>query len=586
MTKPKRTKGDLNDLKQLRRLFGYTKRYRAMLIFGILSAAASSLLGLVFPQFVGQFVDKFNSTNANDLNTTIALLILVFFVQAIFNFLRTYLLNVSGEGVVADLRSALYQHLLSLSNHFFENRRTGEITSRLTSDIASVRGVVSTSLAQFVNQAVLLIGSIVLLFITNYKLTFLMLAVVPIVILAAAFFGKKIRQISTKFQDSIAKANANAEEAISGIQVVKSFASEDFETERYNEKIRESFQTAKKRALYRGLFAAGIFFSMFSAISLVLWYGGRLVFSGAITGGDLSKFLLYTIFVAGAVGAMVGLYSQFQEALGASKRIFELLDNNDIIPNLDNNKKLADIKGEIAFKKLSFSYDDDNPVLKDISLTAKAGEITALVGPSGAGKSTLISLIPRFYDPSQGAIYLDGVDIKDIELKNLRSHIGIVPQETQLFSGTVKENIRYGRPTATDEEVYTASKAANAHEFISNFKDAYETLVGERGVKLSGGQRQRVAIARALLKNPRILILDEATSSLDSESEALVQDALERLMKGRTSFVIAHRLSTIHNADRIVVLEDGKIVQEGPHEELVKQKGLYKDLHDMQFRNS
>ncbi len=586
MSKPKRTKGDLSDLKQLKRLFGYTKRYRSMLVFGILSAAISSLLGLVFPQFIGKFVDKFNSSNAADLNTTIALLILVFFVQAIFNFLRTYLLNVSGEGVVADLRSALYQHLLSLSNHFFENRRTGEITSRLTSDIASVRGVVSTALAQFVNQGVLLIGSIVLLFITNYKLTFLMLAVVPIVILAAAFFGKKIRQISTTFQDSIAKANANAEEAISGIQVVKSFASEDFETERYNEKIKESFQTAKKRALYRGLFAAGIFFSMFSAISLVLWYGGRLVFSGAITGGDLSKFLLYTIFVAGAVGAMVGLYSQFQEALGASKRIFELLDNEDKIPNAANKAELADVKGEIEFKELSFSYDDDNPVLKNISLTAKAAEITALVGPSGAGKSTLISLIPRFYDPSNGAIYLDGVNIKDIELKNLRSHIGIVPQETQLFSGTIQENIRYGRPNASDEEVYAAAKAANAHEFISKFKDGYETLVGERGVKLSGGQRQRVAIARALLKNPRILILDEATSSLDSESEALVQDALEYLMKGRTSFVIAHRLSTIHNADRIVVLEDGQIVQEGAHEELVKQQGLYKDLHDMQFRNS
>ncbi|HHO56188.1 MAG TPA: ABC transporter ATP-binding protein, partial [Trueperaceae bacterium] len=317
MTKPKRTKGNLSDLKQLRRLFGYTKKYRAMLIFGVLSAAISSLLGLIFPQFVGRFVDKFKSNNINDLNTTIMLLILVFLTQAVFNFLRTYLLNVSGEGVVADLRSSLYQHLLSLSNHFFENKRTGEITSRLTSDIASVRGVVSTALAQFVNQGVMLIGSIILLFITNYKLTFLMLAVVPIVILAAAFFGKKIRRISTKFQDSIAKANANAEEAISGIQVVKSFTSEDFEAERYNQKIQESFQTAKKRALYRGLFVAGIFFSMFSAISLVLWYGGRLVFSGAITGGDLSKFLLYTIFVAGAVGAMVGLYSQFQEALGA-----------------------------------------------------------------------------------------------------------------------------------------------------------------------------------------------------------------------------------------------------------------------------
>ncbi len=556
-----------------------------MLIFGIVSAAVSSGLGLIFPQFVGQFFDAFISgSSLGGLNRVVFLLIVVFAVQSIFNFFRTYLLSLTGEGVVADLRSSLYKHLLSLPSQFFENRKTGEITSRLTSDISTVQAAVSTSLAQLVNQVVLLIGSLVLIIVTNFRLTSLMLISVPVVVLGAIFFGRQVRKLSTQFQDLVADANASAEEAISGIQVVKSFTAEALETNRYHEKVMASYQLAKKRAMVRGLFVAGIFFAMFSAISIVLWYGGRLVFLGNISAGDLSKFLLYTMFVAGAVGSLTGLYSQFQEALGASKRIFELLDTESVLP--EGTALLSQAQGKVSFNDVSFRYGDrgDDLVLKHLSLEANPGEVVALVGPSGAGKSTLVALIPRFYDATEGSISLDGQDIREFKLEQLRKHIGIVPQETQLFSGSIAENIRYGRPNASDEEVQDAARAANAHTFILEFPNAYETVVGERGVKLSGGQRQRIAIARALLKNPRILILDEATSSLDSESEALVQEALDYLMKGRTTFVIAHRLSTIRNADRILVLDHGTLVEQGSHAELMTHSGLYKSLYDQQFK--
>lgn len=587
-TKDPNAKREPPDFKQLRRLFSYTKPYRTILIVGILSSAISGGLGLIFPQFVGQFFDAFISgSSMGGLNRVVFLLLVIFAIQAVFNFFRTYFLNLTGEGVVADLRSNLYGHLIYLPARFFENRKTGEITSRLTSDISTVQAVVSTSIAQFVNQAVLLIGSIVLIIVTNFRLTALMLLSVPVVILAAVFFGRQIRKLSTQFQDLVADANAIAEESIVGIRVVKSFTAEKLEAERYTEKVQASYQLAKKRALIRGLFIAGIFFAMFSAISVVLWYGGRLVFLGDISAGDLSKFLLYTVFVAGAVGSLTGLYSQIQEALGASKRIFELLDTQSDLVEPESSS-LTQVKGSIEFKDVSFHYGDrgDAPVLKNITMTANAGEIVALVGPSGSGKSTLVTLIPRFYDPSEGQILLDGSNIKTLKLHDLRSHIGIVPQETQLFSGTILENIRYGNPKATDKEVIEAAKSANAADFITDFPDKYQTIVGERGIKLSGGQRQRVAIARALLKNPRILILDEATSSLDSESEAIVQEALETLMQGRTTFVIAHRLSTIRNADKIIVVDKGELVEQGSHNELMQKAGLYKSLHDQQFKQA
>ena len=575
------------DLQQFRRLLQFVRPYRWQLTLGILATAISSGLSLLVPQFFGRFFDAFIAGQSfSRLNQVVLVLLGIFLVQAVFNFGRTYLISLVGEGVVADMRRALYRHLVSLPLRFFELRKTGELTSRLTSDVAVVQGAVSQALVQAVNQGVLLLGSVALLFVTNLRLTLLMLAVVPLVVLAAAFFGRQLRRISTLFQDKVAEANARAEEALVGIRVVKSFTAERLEAEHYGELVGASYRVALRRAVFRALFVAGIFLAMFSAVSLVLWYGGRLVVAGELSPGNLVTFLLYTFFVAGAVGAMTGLYSQFQEALGATQRIFDLLDEKSDVLEPASSKPLGSAKGHVRFEQVSFRYGDRGEawVLEGIALEANPGEVTALVGPSGAGKSTLVSLIPRFYDPDEGVIRLDGHDLRELELQELRRHIGIVPQETQLFSGTIKENIRYGKPGSSDAEVVQAAKAANAHDFILGFPDGYATIVGERGVKLSGGQRQRVAIARALLKNPRILILDEATSSLDSESEALVQAALETLMQGRTTFVIAHRLSTIRNADRILVLSDGRIVQQGSHSELMRAPGLYRDLYETQFR--
>jgi subfamily B ATP-binding cassette protein MsbA len=594
----------LGDAAQLRRLFAFTRPYRKQLALGILGVVASSALTLVVPQIVRRFFDAFVASlegSAANLNLIVVALMGLFLVQAGFNFLRTYMIAQVGEGVVADLRKALYRHLLGLSVRFFETRKVGEITSRLTSDAAVVQGAVSQALAQLVNQLALLVGSVVLLFVTNLQLTLLMLAVVPVVVLGARLFGSKLRRISTAFQDLIAEANAGAEEALVGVRVVKSFTAEELEAERYGERIGRAYQVALRRAAFRAAFFAGILFAMFSAIGVVLWMGGRLVVAGELSPGALVQFLLYTLFVAGAVGALTGLYSQFQEALGASRRIFELLDERSDLPAPQVPRPLVWVKGRVAFEGVSFRYGapsshgltpsptpsdrrGETVVLRDLSFVVQPGEVVALVGPSGAGKSTLVSLIPRFYDPTEGRITLDGTDLRAFDERSLRAQIGLVPQETQLFSGTVRDNIRYGRPTASDEEVEAAARSANAHDFIASFPDGYDTVVGERGVKLSGGQRQRVAIARALLKGPRILVLDEATSSLDAESEALVQEALEVLMRGRTVFVIAHRLSTVRSADRIFVLDEGRIVQEGTHEVLLAQGGLYAELYRKQFR--
>ncbi len=593
-----RSKYTLPEFKQLSRLFSFTKPYRKDLLIGILAVSVSSLLGLTFPMIVRELfntaflegesilLDRASLTNPTRRLNLIALLLLgIFVMQAGFNYLRVFYLAKVGEGVVADLRKHLFTHLLGLSVGFFEKRKTGEITSRLTSDISMVQAIVSQSLAQFVNQLITLVGGVIFLFILNFKLTLLMLSIMPAVILSGAYFGRRLRKISTKFQDFVASANATAEEAITGIRVVKSFTSETLEVKRYSKEIEESYQMALRRARIRAIFIPSIIMAMFAGMSTVLWVGGRLVLAGSLPAGDLIAFLLLTVFVAGSIGTFAGLYSQFQEALGASKRIFELLDEQNDMPKAQSPETIAAVNGVISFKNVSFRYGDrgEENILKDVSLEANTGEVIALVGPSGAGKSTLVSLVPRFYDPIEGSIQLDNKDLHKLSLQELRSHIGIVPQETQLFSGTISENIGYGKEGSSTQEIQKVAMAANAHEFIQGFPDGYDTLVGERGIKLSGGQRQRIAIARALLKNPKILILDEATSSLDSESEALVQQALEVLMKGRTTFVIAHRLSTVRNAKHIIVLEAGHIVQEGNHNDLLAQGGLYKELYDKQF---
>lgn len=558
--------------------------------------AVAGLLTLALPLlardlFNRAFEARGTLPQSADLNRIALLLLGVFALQALFNFLRIYLLGLVGEGVVADLRKKLYGHLLELSVPFFDSRKTGEITSRLTADVATVQAAVSQGAAQLVNQSVTLVGAAIVLFVLNAQLTLVMLAVIPPVIVAGAIFGRSLRVVSSRFQDRVAEANADAEEALGGIRVVKAFTAEGLERRRYAQAIDESFRLGRSRAFARALFVPSIILALFTGIAVVLWYGGRQVVLGALAPGDLVAFLFLTLFVAASVGTFTGLYSQLQEAIGASQRIFELLDlEGEALVSEESKRTARGVRGRVAFEGVSFGYGDlrdvdrgEGMVLEQIDLVAEPGEAIALVGPSGAGKSTLVSLLPRFYEPKAGRITIDECDLRDMDLLALRGLLAMVPQETHLFSGSVAENIRYGRPEAGDEEVIEAALAANARGFIEEFPRGFETAVGERGVKLSGGQRQRLAIARALLKDPRILILDEATSSLDSESEALVQAALERLMAGRTTFVIAHRLATVLRADRIVVLDRGRIVQQGSHSALLAQPGLYRELYRRQF---
>jgi subfamily B ATP-binding cassette protein MsbA len=574
--------------KDLLRLLSYAKPYRARLAIALLSLIIAGGLGLASPRVVGMLIDAaFVRHDSHRLNILALLLVGLFAVQAGFSFLRTYLLSYTGERIVADVRTELYNHLTSLTVSFFANRRVGELTSRLTSDVTVVQTVTTGSITEFLRSSLLLVGGVTIIFITSPRLSFLMLAIVPVVIVAAHLYGRYVRRLSTKVQDRLAEANSVLEETLSAIRIVQSFVREAYERTRYRDRIQDSLQLAVKRAVASGGFIAFIILVVYSGIVVVLWYGSRMVIAGQMTQGDLIAFVLYTFFVGGAVGGMTELYGQFNQAIGASRRVFELLDTKPEIKDPDNPEPLDYVRGHVQLIAVQFTYPDERalPVLKGVNIEAKPGEIIALVGPSGAGKSTLVALIPRFYDVSSGAILIDGHDIKSLRLADLRGTIGMVPQETTLFGGPVRENIAYGRLGATDEEIEGVARAAHAHEFIVEFPDGYATVVGERGVKLSGGQRQRIAIARALLKNPAILILDEATSSLDSESERLVQDALETLMQGRTTFVIAHRLSTVRRANRIVVLDSGRIVEEGTHEELLAGGGLYKRLREIQFRD-
>ncbi|NNC75093.1 MAG: ATP-binding cassette domain-containing protein [Acidimicrobiia bacterium] len=572
-------------MSQLRRLFGFLRRYRGWLLLAALGVAVSAALGLVFPRIMGTLVDTaLDDTDTASLDTIALVLLGVFFVQALFNYLRIYSLALVGEGVVADLRRAVFDRIVRLPVPFFDGRKTGEITSRLTSDVAVVQATVSTSVAQALFQGISMIGGIALLVLISPLLSLAVVVFLPVVIVGGAFFGRKLRRISTEFQDEVAKANAYADESIASIRVVKWFTAEKSAAGQYDRDIRSSYAIAIRRARWRAVFIPFITFVSFGTLALVLWVGGRQVLDGSLTAGDLVTFLLYTLIVAGAIGAFTGLYSQLQEALGASRRIFELLDEAPELAESDEPVVLADIEGSIRFEGVDFAYPGrEVTVLRDIDFEVAPGEIVALVGPSGAGKSTLVQLIPRFYDPPVGRILIDDVDVREQSIESLRSAMAAVPQEVQLFSGTIAENLRIGEPDASDEELIAACEAANAHDFISGFPDGYATVVGERGIRLSGGQRQRVAIARALLADPSILILDEATSSLDAESEALVQAALERLMEGRTTVVIAHRLSTVRAADRLIVLAEGEVVEEGTHDELIAANGLYARLSERQL---
>jgi ABC-type multidrug transport system fused ATPase/permease subunit len=567
-------------------VFKYADSHRWKFYVGLLFLLLTGGTALAFPKLMGMLVDCVKDKDLNAANNVALGLLAILFLQSFFSFFRVYLFVNFTENTLANLRLALYSNLIKLPMNFFSQKRVGELNSRISSDISQIQDTLTTTIAEFLRQFILIIGGVILLASESIKLTLMMLAVVPLVAIAAVIFGRFIRKYSKKVQDTVAESQVIVEETLQGISNVKAFANEWYEIARYKSKIKEIVNIAIKGGQYRGYFASFIIFCLFGAIVAVVWFGVTLSIRGEMSVGQLITFVLYSTFVGASFGGIAELYAQIQKAVGATERVFELLEEQP--ENINGNKPIVTekIKGNVTFKNVGFSYPSrkEIEVLKGVSFTAKFGQKIALVGPSGAGKSTISALLLRFYDLNSGEIIIDDKSIYDYDLEQLRGNMSIVPQDVILFGGSIKENIAYGKPDATFEEIKVAAQQANALEFINGFPEQFETLVGERGIKLSGGQRQRIAIARALLKNPSILILDEATSSLDSESEKLVQEALETLMNGRTSIIIAHRLATIRSADSILVLNDGVIAEQGTHKELLDvEKGIYKNLSNLQF---
>ena len=576
----------------LGRLLPRIRPFAARLVVALTCLVASAGIALAFPQIVRYLLDAaFVSADGELLNSIAIWLLILFAIQAVLNFVQVYLLTSTAEMVIAELRQELFAHLVHLSPGFFTERRTGELTSRLSADTTVLQTVLSYNLSEFARQTLFLIGGIVLLTLTHPLLTATTLAVVPLVVGAAFLFGRALRRASTGVQDRIAEATGTADEAFSQIRTVQSFVREAEEVRRYGIHVADVIAAAIKRARIRGTFFGTLTFSGFGAVVAVLWQGGRLVLEGSLTPGALVSFLLYALYVAGAIGSLASLFGAYQEAVGAARRVFDLLEAESSVRESVTPTRLAQpVRGEVSIENVTFRYSPTLPeVLHSVSLKISAGEVVALVGPSGAGKTTMASLLARFWDVTGGRIVFDGVDIRDLALAELRGAIGIVPQEPTLFSGTIRENIAYAAIGADgsrppEEAVHAAAKAAHAEEFIDRLPDGFDTRVGERGVKLSGGQRQRIAIARVFLKDPALLILDEATSSLDHESERLIEEAMEQLMRQRSTLIIAHRLSTVLRADRVVVLDRGVIVEEGKHSDLLAAEGVYSRLYRGQFR--
>jgi ATP-binding cassette, subfamily B, bacterial len=573
-------------LSKLGGIFRFILPYKANFFVGMLFLLLSSLTLLTFPFIAGKLIDTASGETwlVNDINSIALILLGILLVQSIFSFFRVWLFAKVSERSMRDIRIALYNQLVQLPMTFFDKRRTGELISRITADVSMLQDTFSVTLAELFRQIITLIAGVVFLMVTTPKLTLFMLATFPILIIIAMIFGKFIRKLSKQTQDELAAANVIVEETLHSIITVKSFVGEEYESNRYRKGLNKVVEVALKAAGFRGAFISFIIFALFGGIVAVMWYGATLVASGDMSIGDLVSFVLYTTFIGGSIAGLGDIYGQIQKAIGSSERVLEILLEVPEVSTTDF--QLVRVKGNINFKKVRFTYPTrpEVEVLKNINLSIPEGDKVALVGHSGAGKSTIIQLLLRFYPVQDGEVEIDGKSIQDWNLKQLRSNIGIVPQEVLLFGGSIRENIAYAKPDATEEEIINAAKKANAWQFIRKFPEGMDTKVGERGVKLSGGQRQRVAIARAILKDPAILILDEATSSLDSESEALVQEALDELMKNRTTIIIAHRLSTIRKVDRIYVLKDGEIVEKGSHEELsLQENGFYANLVRLQF---
>ncbi|WP_313268916.1 ABC transporter transmembrane domain-containing protein [Sphingobacterium sp.] len=576
------------------KLMTYLKPYRFKFGVGMFFLVLSSLAMLAFPALLGAMIDAAQGKQTYPWLTPqvyyiggIAFIILSFL--SVVSFFRIRIFVEIAERTLAALRKDTYLKLISLPIEFFANRRVGELNSRLSADLSQIQDTLTTTLAEILRQLISLCFGVFLLVWVSPKLALMNLCILPIIVVAAIIFGKFIRELSRQAQDKMAESNSIVQETLLGISNVKAFVNEYFEFNRYSNQMDSVVKLAVKGATFRGAFASFIIFCIFGAVIAVIWYGAALVSIHEMTVGDLTTYILYSMFVAGSMGSFPELYANIQRSLGASERILEILDepqeNLNVKPTCKEVHKT--MTGKLSFNHVAFSYPSrpDIEILKDINFTANAGDKVAIVGPSGTGKSTIASLILQFYTANKGEVCYDDKAASDFELCDIRNQVAIVPQDVLLFGGTIRENIAYGKLEATEDEIIAAAKRANAHQFILNFPEGYDTVVGERGVKLSGGQRQRIAIARALLKDPAILILDEATSSLDSESERQVQDALEELMRGRTSIIIAHRLSTIVDADKIIVVENGIVSESGTHFELLqKESGLYQHLYNLQSK--
>lgn len=580
--------------KRAARVFRYIKPYRFTFAIGMLFLVLSSITTMGFPYLIGELFgttanptsSSFDLKDLSNINVVVVLLFMVFAANAVFSFFRIYLFNIVTESALKDLRDDAFKQMVFLPVSYYDKSKVGELSSRIATDINLLQEMLTTTLAEFIRQWITVFISISVIAFISIRLSLIMLAVVPVVAIIAVIFGKFIKKVSREAQDSAAESNTTLQEVLSAIKSVKAFANESVELARFGRSTSQIKKLSIKGSVYRGLFASFIIFGMFGAVTVVIWQGMNMVHTGDLSIENFTKFILFTIFLGASFGGISSMFGTIQKSVGATERLMDILE-------LPTEPKQEDIelkhilKGDVVFSDVHFHYETrkDIEVIKGLDFTVNAGQTVAIVGPSGAGKSTITSLLLRYYEPTQGKILFDDVSSSEFDLRELRSQMAIVPQEVQLFGGTIKENIAYGKPGATLEEIEEAAAKANALSFIKDFPEGFDTTVGDRGIQLSGGQKQRIAIARAVLKDPKILILDEATSSLDTESEKLVQDALDKLMVGRTSFVIAHRLSTIKNADVILVLEHGKLAEQGTHVELIEKEGVYAKLNAIQFKD-
>lgn len=568
------------------RILSYIKPYMHRLIFAMFCTIMAAAGNLYIPWIIKDMIDEvLADKNGTMLNWIAASIIAIFVVRGLFWYGQNYLMSYVGQSVIIDIRAAVFKKLQRLSVSFYDKNKTGTIMSYVTNDVNALQSAMVENTIEMITEGFILIGSVVAMIYLDWRLTLFTVCTFPVVLWFMEFFGKKIRKTGGRIQECTADITSVLQESVASARVIKSFVREDYEVDRFDVENRANFRANMKNAQLMATLTPVVELVAAIGVTMIIWYGGNNVINGTITAGSLVAFLTYAVNISNPIKRLTRVIGNIQKALAAAQRVFMIIDMPEEIAESRDAKQLPEVSGKVEFQNVSFAYDDKGNVITDLSFSVKPGEVIAIVGPSGAGKSTIANLLPRFYDVNKGDIKIDGHSVREVTLDSLREQVGIVPQETMLFNGSVYNNILYGRLDATKEEIEAAAKAANAHDFIMQLTDGYETKLGDRGVNLSGGQRQRIAIARAILKNPRIMILDEATSALDTESERVVQEALDRLMVGRTSFVIAHRLSTVKNADKILVLEKGNLVESGTHDELLALDGLYAHLYKIQYRN-